>query len=44
MRKKQNIRQSIETPTLGFGVVLLTLLCFLLALWALFTLVRFLVG
>lgn len=45
MRKKpQNIRQALETPLLGYGIVLLSLGCFLLALWALVILVRVVLG
>ena len=45
MRKKnQDIRQSIETPLLGFSVMLLALLCFLLMLWALIIVVRVVLG
>ncbi|MBU5405376.1 hypothetical protein KQI08_05495 [Paraeggerthella hongkongensis] len=39
-KRKQDIRQAIETPALGFGVVMLALLCFLLALWTLIIVVR----
>ena len=45
MRKRnQNIRQAIETPLLGFGVVLLALVCFLLLLAALIIVTRIVVG
>lgn len=46
MRKKpqQDIRQTIETPLLGFGIVLLSLGCLLLALWALIVVVRVVLG
>lgn len=45
MRKRnQNIRQTIETPLLGFGVILLTLICFLLLLGALIIVTRLVVG
>ncbi|WP_172623450.1 hypothetical protein [Arabiibacter massiliensis] len=45
MRKKpQNIRQSLEAPLMGFGIVLLSLGCFLLALWALIIIVRVVLG
>ena len=41
MRKRnKDIRQAIETPLLGYSVVLLSLSCFLLLLWALIILVR----
>ena len=43
-KRKQDIRQAIETPTLGFGVVLLALLCLLLLLWALIIVVRVVLG
>lgn len=45
MRKRnQDIRQIIETPLLGFGVMLLALLCFMLMLWALIIVVRVVLG
>lgn len=45
MRKRnQDIRQAIETPLLGFGVMLLALLCFMLMLWALIIIVRVVLG
>ncbi|MFR1641062.1 MAG: hypothetical protein ACLSVD_19155 [Eggerthellaceae bacterium] len=45
MRKRnQNIRQAIETPLLGFGVILLALVCFLLLLAALIIVTRIVVG
>lgn len=45
MRKRNvDIRQAIETPLLGFGVVLLSLLCFLLLLWVLIIIVRIVLG
>ena len=41
MRKRpQNIRQTVETPLMGFGIVLLSLVCFLILLWTLIILVR----
>lgn len=43
-KKKPNIRQSVETPLLGFGVVLLFLACLLLLLWALIVVVRIVAG
>lgn len=42
--QKPDIRQQIETPLLGFGVVILALLCFLLLLWVLIVGVRFVMG
>ena len=43
MRKRnKDIRQAIETPLLGYSVVLLS--CFLLLLWALIILVRIVLG
>ena len=45
MRKRnQDIRQTIETPLLGFGVMLLALMCFMLMLWALIIVVRVVLG
>lgn len=45
MRKRNvDIRQTIETPLLGFGVVLLFLASFLLLLWALIIVVRIVLG
>ena len=45
MRKRNNdIRQVIETPLLGYSVVLLSLSCFLLLLWSLIILVRIVLG
>ena len=45
MRKRNvDIRQAIEAPLLGFGVVLLSLICFLLLLWALIVIVRIVLG
>lgn len=45
MRKRnKDIRQAIETPLLGYSVVLLSLSCFLLLLWALIILVRIVLG
>lgn len=45
MRKRNvDIRQTIEAPLLGFGVVLLSLVCFLLLLWALIVIVRIVLG
>ena len=45
MRKRNvDIRQIIETPLLGYGVVLLSLACFLLLLWPLIILVRIVLG
>lgn len=45
MRKRnRDIRQVIETPLLGYGVLLLSLLCFLLVLWTLIVLVRIVLG
>ena len=43
-KRKQDIRQAIETPALGFGVVMLALLCFMLMLWALIVVVRVVMG
>ncbi|WP_332518084.1 hypothetical protein [Gordonibacter sp.] len=42
--KRPHIRQSLATPLIGFGVVLLSLLCFLLLLWALIIIVRVVLG
>lgn len=45
MRKRnKDIRQVIETPLLGYSVVLLSLSCSLLLLWALIILVRIVLG
>ncbi|WP_191382908.1 hypothetical protein [Rubneribacter badeniensis] len=45
MRKRpQNIRQTFETPLMGFGIVLLSLVCFLILLWTLIILVRVVLG
>lgn len=45
MRKRNvDIRQAIETPLLGYGVVLLFLLAFMVLLWVLIILVRIVVG
>ena len=45
MRKRnKDIRQVIETPLLGYSVVLLSLACFMFLLWALILLVRILRG
>lgn len=45
MRKRnKDIRQVIETPLLGYSVVLLSLSSFLLLLWALIILVRIVLG
>ena len=45
MRKRpRNIRQTVETPLMGFGIVLLSLVCFLILLWALIILVRVVLG
>lgn len=41
---KQSIRQAIITPLIGFGVVLLALVCFLLLLWTLIIVVRVVLG
>lgn len=43
-KKRQHIRQAIETPLLGFSVVTLALLCFLLLLASLIVLVRVVAG
>lgn len=45
MRKRNvDMRQMIEAPLLGFGVVLLSLSCFLLMLWTLIIIVRIVLG
>lgn len=45
MRKRtQNIKQALEAPLLGFGVVLLSLACFLIMLWCLIIVVRIVLG
>ena len=45
MRKRpQDIRQMLETPLTGFGIVLLSLVCFLILLWTLIVLVRVVLG
>ena len=45
MRKRpQNIRQTFETPLMGFGIVLLSLACFLIMLWVLIVIVRVVLG
>ena len=41
---KQSIRQGSTTPLIGFGVVLLALVCFLLLLWTLIIVVRVVLG
>ena len=41
---KQSIRQAITTPLIGFCVVLLALVCFLLLLWTLIIVVRVVLG
>lgn len=41
---KPSIRHSITTPLIGFGVVLLSLMCFLLLLWTLIIVVRVVLG
>lgn len=41
---KQSIRQAITTPLIGFGVVLLALVCFLLLLWTLIIVVMVVLG
>ena len=43
-QRNKDIRQVIETPLLGYSVVLLSLSCFLLLLWALIILVRIVLG
>ena len=43
-KRKQDIRQAIETPLLGFGVILLALVCFLLLLAVLIIVTRIVVG
>ena len=43
-KRTRTIRQVIETPLLGYSVVLLSLSCFLLLLWALIILVRIVLG
>lgn len=40
----RDIFQMIETPLLSFTVVVLSCLCFLLALWAIMIVVRFVMG
>ena len=44
MRRKLDIRQRIETPLHGLGVVLLFVVCLLLFLWALIIVVRVVLG
>lgn len=45
MRKRtMDIRQAIETPLLGYGVVLLFLLAFMMLLWVLIVIVRVVAG
>lgn len=45
MRKRSpHIRQSLETPFLGYGVVLLALACLLIFLWSLIIVVRIVLG
>ena len=34
----------LETPLMGFGIVLLSLVCFLILLWTLIILVRVVLG
>ncbi|WP_167510306.1 hypothetical protein [Gordonibacter sp. 28C] len=41
---KQSIRQRLATPLIGYGIVLLFLVCFLLLLWTLIILVRVVAG
>lgn len=43
-KRTQNIRQTIEAPLLGFGVVMLALACFLIMLWVLIVIVRVVLG
>lgn len=45
MRKRNvDIKQEIETPVLGFGVVLLSMLFLLIVLWGLIVAVRVVLG
>ena len=44
MRNKLDIRQRIATPLHGLGVVLLSIVCLLLLLWALIIAVRVVLG
>lgn len=41
---RPDIRQKVSTPLGGFGVVLLALACFLLLLWGIIVVVRFVAG
>ncbi len=41
---RREIDRDIKTPLLGMGVVVLSLVCFLIIIEAVFVLVRFLVG
>lgn len=41
---KQKTSWIVETPLIGFGVVLLALVCFLLLLWTLIVIVRVVLG
>ncbi len=43
-KRKQNIRQAVETPLLGYSVLILALICFLLLLSSLIVLVRVVAG
>ncbi|BAK45856.1 hypothetical protein [Eggerthella sp. YY7918] len=43
-KRKQNIRQAIETPLLGFIVIILALMCLLLLLAGLIVAVRVVMG
>lgn len=44
MRNKLDIRQRIATPLHGLGIVLLSIICLLLLLWALIIVVRVVLG
>ncbi len=44
MRNKLDIRQRIATPLHGLGVVMLSIICLLLLLWALIIVVRVVLG
>lgn len=43
-KRKQDIRQVIETPLLGYGILVLALACFLLLLAVLIIVTRVVVG
>ena len=44
MRRKADIRATLETPVMGFAIVLLSIVCFLILLWILIAAVRVVMG